>query len=130
MKERIKIKFVRLNHIQICIPLNKEEEAREFYCGLLGLKEIQKPDDLKENGGFWLEIGDVELHIGVEDLNNQSKRHPAFEVVGLQSIKDYLLSNGTEIKEDNPLPLFNRFSFYDPFNNRIELLEPKFGDSQ
>ena len=28
-----------------------------------------------------------------------------------------------KIKEDKPLPQFNRFSFYDPFGNRIELLE-------
>lgn len=32
---------------------------------------------------------------------------------------------GIKIKEDKSLPKYNRFSFYDPFNNRIELLEEK-----
>ncbi len=125
MKEILKINFKRLNHLQICIPKNKEEEARNFYCGLLGLEEIEKPEYLKKNGGFWLKIADIELHIGAEDLINQSKRHPAFEVDNLEEIKNAFLKEGIRIKEDKSLPLFNRFSFYDPFNNRIELLESK-----
>ncbi len=52
----MKIKFNRLNHIQVCIPKNTEDKAREFYCGILGLQEIAKPDILKPNGGFWLSV--------------------------------------------------------------------------
>lgn len=121
----MEINFKRLNHIQICIPKNKEEEAKLFYCGLLGLEEIEKPEYLKKNGGFWLKIADIELHIGTEDFINESKRHPAFEVEKLDDIKSVLEKNGVRIKQDKSLPKFNRFSFYDPFNNRIELLEAK-----
>lgn len=117
------IKFVRLNHIQICIPTGKEAEARKFYCDILGLKEIDKPENLKKNGGFWLSIADIELHIGTENVINKSKRHPAFEVNGLENIKEEMKAQHIRIKEDKPLPNFNRFSFFDPFNNRIELLE-------
>ena len=118
-----KIEFIRLNHIQLCIPKGKEKEARSFYCDLLGLKEIDKPEDLKKNGGFWVLISDIELHIGTENIINQSKRHPAFEISNLEQVKEEMQSLNIKIKEDNPLPNFNRFSFYDPFNNRIELLE-------
>ncbi len=121
----MKIKFVRLNHIQLCIPKNAEEQAREFYCGLLGLEEIEKPEFLKKNGGFWLKIADIELHIGAEDIENRSKRHPAFEVEDLMEIKDILIKNNIKIRESQALPDYRRFSFYDPFNNRIELLEAK-----
>ena len=121
----MKIEFTRLNHIQLCIPLGKEEEARQFYCEQLGLEEIEKPDDLKANGGFWLRIADIELHIGVEDQENRSKRHPAFEVNNLEAIKEYFKATGVRIKEYNPLPEFNRFSFFDPFGNRIELMEKR-----
>lgn len=117
------IHFKKLNHIQICIPKNKETEARAFYCGILGLEEIEKPEYLKKNGGFWLKIADIELHIGTEDVKNISKRHPAFEVDDLAAAKVYLQSHQVRIKEDKPLPNYHRFSFYDPFNNRIELLE-------
>jgi len=123
MQKRIEIEFKRLNHIQICIPINKEEDARRFYCDFLGLEEIEKPEFLRKNGGFWLKVADIELHIGTENLENKSKRHPAFEVENLESIKQTFKACGIRIKEDKSLPKFDRFSFYDPFNNRIELLE-------
>lgn len=119
----MKIDFIRLNHLQVCIPKSKEEEARAFYCGLLGLEEIEKPEFLKKNGGFWLKVADIELHIGTENLENNSKRHPAFEIKNLEKVKQVFKEKGILIKEDRALPQFNRFSFYDPFNNRIELLE-------
>lgn len=65
------------------------------------------------------------MHIGTENLENKSKRHPAFEIKGLEKIKQLLKSKGVKIREDKSLPKFKRFSLYDPFNNRIELLEEK-----
>lgn len=121
----MKIEFLKINHIQLCIPTGREEEARIFYCGILGLEEISKPADLKKNGGFWLKIAAIELHIGTEDVQNKSKRHPSFEVNGLDQIKEVLKLENIRLKEDKPLPHFRRFSFYDPFNNRIELLEKR-----
>ncbi|MEM7102904.1 MAG: VOC family protein [Bacteroidota bacterium] len=114
--------FKRLDHIQICIPKGKEDVAKNFYIGTLGLKEIPKPEYLKANGGFWLEIADIQLHIGVEQVIHQSKRHPAFEVGNLEKAKVYLKKNDVKIKEDRPLPGYNRCSIFDPFGNRIELL--------
>lgn len=125
MNKKIDIAFKRLNHIQLCISKNKEAEAKAFYCDLLGLEEVEKPVYLQKNGGFWLKIADIELHIGTEESTNTSKRHPAFEVLKLNSIKKDLTEAGISIKEDRSLPMFHRFSFYDPFNNRIELLEAK-----
>lgn len=125
MKAKIDINFRRLNHVQICIPPHREAEAKNFYCGLLGLEEIEKPKDLKENGGFWVKIADIELHVGTEDLLNRSKRHPAFEVQRVDQVRKELQQHGIRIKDDRSLPRFHRFSFYDPFDNRIELLEEK-----
>jgi len=123
--KKFNIHFHRLNHVQLCIPKHEEPRAREFYCGIIGLKEIEKPEYMKKNGGFWLEIADIEMHIGTEDIINQSKRHPAFEVSKINTVKKKLIEKGVRIKEYRSLPLFNRFSFFDPFNNRIELLEAK-----
>ncbi|HMS65878.1 MAG TPA: glyoxalase [Ignavibacteria bacterium] len=119
----MKIKIKKLHHIQICIPKGKEDEARKFYSEILSLNEIEKPDALKPNGGLWYQSGDIQLHIGVEDEIINSKRHPAFEVEELNSVKEYLISKNTEIKEEIPVPGINRFSFRDPFGNRIEFLE-------
>jgi len=123
--EKPNIVFKRLNHIQICIPKNTEAEAKEFYCGILGLEEMEKPEFMKKNGGFWLKIVDIELHIGTEDVINKSKRHPAFEVEKLDAIVTNLESHNVPVKWYKSLPGFRRLSIFDPFNNRIELLEDK-----
>jgi catechol 2,3-dioxygenase-like lactoylglutathione lyase family enzyme len=113
----------RLDHIQLCVPVGKEEEARAFYRDVLGLKEIEKPEALKANGGLWFEVADIQLHIGVESLTGSSKRHPAFEVKDLAAVKEYLRGKDVPIKEVTAIPGCDRFSFLDPFNNRIEFLE-------
>ncbi len=119
----MKIQFNRLNHIQICISKGEEQKGREFYCGILGLEEIEKPEILKANGGFWLQMSDIQIHIGTEELQGKSKRHPAFEVEDLELVKKYLLQHGIKLKEDQPIPDFERFSFFDYWDNRIELMQ-------
>ena len=119
----MKIQFERLNHIQICIPFGEEAKARAFYCDILGLEEIEKPDILKANGGFWLVMNGIQIHIGTEDLQGKSKRHPAFEVADIAKVRKYLSDNQVVIKDDQPIPGFNRFSIFDYWNNRIELME-------
>lgn len=119
----MKPEFLRLDHVQLCIPIGKEAEARHFYCNMLGLTEIEKPAPLLANGGFWLQIADIQLHIGVEQETGKSKRHPAFEVKDLEQIRLYLVERGVKIKEDIPIDGVHRFSIFDPFGNRIELLE-------
>jgi catechol 2,3-dioxygenase-like lactoylglutathione lyase family enzyme len=122
-RNRRMIKFRRVDHVQICIPTGAEEEARRFYAGILGLTEIPKPQALIANGGLWYRVADIQLHIGTEKETNKSKRHPAFEVSDIGKAKVYLADRGVEIKEEIQIPGQIRFSFKDPFNNRIELLQ-------
>jgi catechol 2,3-dioxygenase-like lactoylglutathione lyase family enzyme len=113
----------RLDHVQICIPFGAEDEARAFYTDLLGFTEIEKPDSLKANGGLWYQVGDIELHIGVENRDGyNSKSHPAFEVENIDEVRRYLEENGVPTKDEKPIPGVKRFSFRDPFHNRIEFL--------
>lgn len=117
------IQFIRLDHIQICIPTGKEDEARQFYSGIIGLTEIPKPAALIPNGGLWYQIADTQLHIGTESETNKSKRHPAFQVADINGAKIHLENNGVAIREEIQIPGQIRFSFIDPFGNRIELLQ-------
>jgi catechol 2,3-dioxygenase-like lactoylglutathione lyase family enzyme len=119
----MKVRIKRLDHVQICIPVGEEERAREFYTRVLGLEEIEKPEALKPNGGLWFKVADIQLHIGVEEGQGKSKRHPAFEVEGLEEIRRHLQENQVRIKEETQVPGLNRFSFFDPFDNRIEFME-------
>src|SRR5204862_211338 len=63
---RVSLRIGRLHHAQITIPDGAEEDGRQFYCGLLGLPEIDKPASLAGRGGFWLQVGDTQVHVGTE----------------------------------------------------------------
>lgn len=114
-----------IHHAQITIPKGEEEKAKEFYCKILGIKEIPKPESLQGRGGFWLELGDLQIHIGTEndfDRTN-TKAHIAYQVKDLNSWREKLENNGVKIIEGIPIPNFRRFEFRDPFGNRVEFLE-------
>lgn len=117
------ISFKQLDHIQICIPAGKENEARKFYTDIIGLTEIPKPAELIRNGGLWYQIANIQFHIGTENEINTSKRHPAFELTDIKDARTYLENHGVKIKEEIQIPGHTRFSFTDPFGNRIELLQ-------
>ncbi len=116
------IDWYRVDHVQLPVPPETEADAREFYGSLLGFEEIPKPMSLRSNGGLWFRAGDVELHLGVEEPARRSKRHPAFEVGAIDEARSHLEANGVETRDEKRIPGRERFSFRDPFGNRIELL--------
>ena len=114
-----------LHHVQITIPVGAEEAGRAFYCGLLGLTEAPKPAALQGRGGFWLQIGDRQVHVGTEEgvERGRTKAHLAYEVNDLAAWHARLEAAGRVILDAVPIPGFERFEFRDPFGNRIEMLE-------
>lgn len=114
-----------IHHVQITVPKEAEQQAKDFYCGLLRLIEIEKPDSLKGRGGFWLQVGDREVHIGTEDGPERTltKAHIAYEVEDISAIKKFLIDNGIKVLESVPIPGYDRFEFRDPFGNRIECIK-------
>jgi catechol 2,3-dioxygenase-like lactoylglutathione lyase family enzyme len=119
---RMRIQFKRLDHVQLTIPFGMEDRAREFYGRLLGLEEIEKPEPLRPNGGLWFKVADIQLHISPEEVQSQSKRHPAFEVADVLDVKEFLRERGVRVRDETPLPGIERFSLFDPFGNRIEIM--------
>jgi catechol 2,3-dioxygenase-like lactoylglutathione lyase family enzyme len=114
-----------IDHIQLAMPRGGEELARKFYGELLGLVEIPKPAHLASRGGLWFHCGPMQLHLGVEDDFRASKKaHPALRVEGLAALLEILKGAGHEVKDDVPIAGFDRAFAFDPFGNRIELLEP------
>jgi catechol 2,3-dioxygenase-like lactoylglutathione lyase family enzyme len=115
-----------IDHIQLAMPPQEEGRAREFYMRVLGLSEQPKPPQLAKRGGVWFERGTLKVHLGVEpDFSPAQKAHPAFLVEGLQEIVERCRQAGYKVVTDEPLEGYNRVYVYDPFGNRIELLEPK-----
>src|SRR4051795_9478095 len=81
----------KIDHIQLAAPKGCEEAAREFFSGILGLTEVEKPEELKKRGGVWFEFGTFQLHIGIEDPFLPAKKaHPALIVENIEGLKSHL----------------------------------------
>jgi len=114
-----------IDHVQITVPANALAEARAFYCGLLGLREVEKPVALRGRGGFWLQVGDRQVHVGTEEgvERRATKAHVAYAVTELAGWRARLTAAGVAIVDGIPIPGRDRFEFRDPFGNRVELIE-------
>jgi catechol 2,3-dioxygenase-like lactoylglutathione lyase family enzyme len=116
---------MRLTHINITIPKGAEDRAHSFYVGLLGLREIPKPEALRHRGGIWLDAGGLDVHISIEDprLGPDTLRHFGLESPDLEALRQRLTSAAVPIDDGRPAP-WKRFFIHDPFGNRIEIHEP------
>ena len=119
--------ILRVDHVQIAMPVGSdaEREARAFFVDLLGFREVPKPPELAKRGGVWFESDSVKLHIGVEaDFRPARKAHPAFVVDGLDELLAKIQQAGFETDTTQPpLDGYKRAHVFDPFGNRIELME-------
>ena len=119
--------ILRVDHVQIAMPVggNAEREARAFFVDLLGFREVPKPPALAKRGGVWFESDSVKLHIGVEtDFHPARKAHPAFVVDNLDELIAKIQRAGFETDTTQPpLDGYKRAHIFDPFGNRIELME-------
>ena len=120
----------KVHHAQITIPVGAETEAREFYCEFLELNEVPKPESLKMRGGFWLEVGGFQVHVGTENDfdRTKTKAHVAYLVENLNSMREKLENRNIKILEGVPIPKYLRFEFRDPFGNRVEFLQETSGE--
>ena len=114
----------RIHHVNIVMPAGGEPAARAFYGGLLGFREIPKPDEMAGRGGVWFAMGGIDLHVGVDpEFQPARKAHVAYEVTDLDGLRRRVGALGHPTRDDVPLPGYRRFHTEDPFGNRVEVLE-------
>jgi catechol 2,3-dioxygenase-like lactoylglutathione lyase family enzyme len=116
--------ILSLDHVQLAIPVGGEERARSFYVGILGLTEVAKPASMAGRNSTWFAAGPVNLHIGIEEEFHPAKRaHPALVVDNLDDIVAACQSAGLPTRTDTSFNDFRRVHVFDPFGNRLELME-------
>lgn len=125
---------MRLHHVQVACPPGGEDVARRFYAEVLGMGEVDKPEDLRARGGAWFRAHDetgavtAEIHVGVEDpFVPARKAHPALVLDGpahLQAVVSRLGLGGYEIdlSQRHTFPGHDRLHTSDGHGNRIEIL--------
>lgn len=116
-----------LHHASLIV--SDTENAKNFYCGILGLRQIERPD--LGFPGLWLALGaQQQLHL-LELPNPDPKtgrpehggrdRHVALTVSSLDAIKDLLTQHNITftLSKSGRRALFCR----DPDANAIEIIE-------
>jgi len=116
-------RLIGIDHVQLAMPVGGEDEARGFYRDVLGLSEVPKPSALDPRG-CWFEGGKLRVHLGVqEDFRPAAKAHPAFVVVGLDELVSAARERDLRVLPAADLDGQRRAHVFDPFGNRIELVE-------
>jgi catechol 2,3-dioxygenase-like lactoylglutathione lyase family enzyme len=111
-----------IDHVQLTVPRALEAEALDFYRNVLGLREIEKPEELKARGGAWFQAGATQFHIGVDpDPWPKSKRHVCFLVPDIAKARAAAVAKGATIEEEGIAEGLKRFFLRDPAGNRIEI---------
>src|SRR6266568_851997 len=94
-----------IHHVQLACPPGSEPVLREFYGGVLGLDELDKPPGLAARGGCWFRGHGIELHLGVEeDFRPARKAHPGVLVAGLDAWAARLRDAGYPVRFDDEFP--------------------------
>ena len=124
-QHKINMTILSIDHVQLAMPIGEEDQARAFYVNVLGFFEVPKPTELATRGGAWFESKNVKLHLGIDlDFHPARKAHPAFIVDDLDAIiaKVEKAHYKTDTSQP-PLDGYKRAHVFDPFGNRIELME-------
>jgi hypothetical protein len=103
MTNTVKVWLNAIDHIQVTSSPDVENAMRFFYNTVLGLTEIAKPEALKANGGAWYALGDIQIHVSIENnANNEaSRRHLCFRVSDLDEFEAHLKAHEVEIISDS-----------------------------
>ena len=111
-----------IDHVQIAAPRGRDDEARAFYGGLLGMAEREKPEAIRGRGGCWFAAGGQELHVGVEEpFAPARKAHPGLAVSELDLLRARFREAGVAYEDDAKIAGVDRLFVHDPFGNRLEL---------
>jgi len=111
-----------IDHVSVLIT--DIERSRQFYTGILGLKEIAKPRTFQFKV-IWYDLGGGQtLHLLLKPMaDNISPRHFALKIRSVEEARSYFRSKGIPFEETTLIPGCDRFFIQDPDGNRIEIIQ-------
>jgi len=116
-----------VHHVSLCVQ--DLDASLAFYCDLLGLKKIERP----EFGipGAWLETGNAQVHLIVAPEEVDTGRppeklsplanHTSFAITDYQKTVDFFESKGLEVVQTSPK--IGQLWITDPSGHIIEFTE-------
>lgn len=110
-----------LHHVQVSGPAGCEDAMRSFYGGVLGMTELEKPEQLRRRGGAWFRSGSLEIHVGIEEgFRPARKAHPGVAVDDVDALAEQVAASEAPVEWDDSIPGVRRFHTSDPVGNRLE----------
>jgi glyoxylase I family protein len=108
------------------VTINVSDTARalEFYCGVLGMQPLPRPQ--LRFGGAWLDAGaGRQVHLAEEPVPPDLGQHVAFQVADVDAVIDALRARGIDVPPAKRVGDTNvRQTFtYDPDGNKLEFTE-------
>jgi catechol 2,3-dioxygenase-like lactoylglutathione lyase family enzyme len=117
----------RLQHTSVPMPPGGDDDARAFYSGVLGMREIPKPEGLAAMTVIWFAANDDgdEVHVFKDEKlgPNSAAQHLCLEVDDIDAYKTRLRERGYEVRVPETIQNRPRLFVRDPFHNLIELVE-------
>lgn len=117
---------IGLDHYQLLCPPGGEDAAREFWVGVIGLPEVEKPEPLRARGGVWFRCGAQGLHVGAEPGFEPARRaHPAIRLrdeAAYEQLVDRLTAAGHAVEEADVPIADRRMKTTDCFGNMLEFV--------
>ena len=117
----------RLQHTSVPMPPGGDEDARAFYSGVLGMREIPKPEGLAAMTVVWFAANDDgdEVHVFKDEQHgpNSAAQHLCLEVDDIEGYKTRLSDHGYDPQIPESIHNRPRLFVRDPFHNLIELVE-------
>lgn len=127
-------RLVGIDHLQLAMPAGHEAEqaSEEFYGRALGLRRVTSSrsgsaDPTQDQGGCWFEGACVRLHLGVKEPFTPAHRAKATLLVDdIDAMASQVAATGGVLRISaaaEQQPAIYHVYTYDPFGNRIELIE-------
>lgn len=118
---------MRVQHVSVPMPPGSQEQARQFYAGVLGMQEKSPPSSLAHQQLVWFNAGDGghEVHLFADEQmeSKSAAQHLCLQVDSLSDYRSRLADHGIAIEETTPINNRPRLFVHDPFGNLIEITE-------
>ena len=114
--------YVGLAHV--ALPVSSMDKTRDFYTGVLGLTEAERPDF--GFPGAWFVLGPQQVHVmELGPVTPDRRQHFAIQVRDAEAVAVELESHGVKVNRSYGLPAAGRQVFIeDPDGHQIEFNQP------
>lgn len=122
---------MKVDHVQLAFPPGGIDKFRDYFVGVWGMVEDERPASLDSREGAWFRKDSCIIHVGFDpNFIPQKKAHVAIIVDDIDSFAEKLQVNGFEVRWNESIAGVKRFFTDDPFGNRIEIIRDGDGNIQ